>query len=110
MSEIAELTKQIVKFRDDRNWSQFHTGKDLAICLDVEAAELLEVFLWKTDKEIDVEHLKDELADVMNCALLLAHKYKLNVKDIMLAKLKKNAIKYPVKTAKDSKKKYSDLK
>lgn len=110
MGEIAELTKQIVKFRDDRNWEQFHTGKDLAICLDVEAAELLEVFLWKKDKEIDVEHLKDELADVMYCALLLAHKYKFDVKKIMEAKLKKNAVKYPVKKAKNSKKKYSELK
>src|SRR6185312_1843728 len=101
MGEFADVTKKIVKFRDDRNWAQFHNGKDLAICLSVEAAELLEVFLWKKDKEIDIEHLKDELADVMNCALLLAEKYKLNVKDIMLAKLKKNELKYPVAKAKN---------
>jgi len=109
MGEFADVTKKIVKFRDDRNWAQFHNGKDLAICLSVEAAELLEVFLWKKDKEIDIEHLKDELADVMNCALLLAEKYKLNVKDIMLAKLKKNELKYPVAKAKNSKKKYNEI-
>ena len=108
MGEFADVTRKIVKFRDDRNWAQFHNGKDLAVCLSVEAAELLEVFLWKKDKEIDVEHLKDELADVMNCALLLAEKYKLNVKDIMLAKLKKNELKYPVAKARNSKKKYNE--
>jgi NTP pyrophosphatase (non-canonical NTP hydrolase) len=109
MGEIAELTKNIVKFRDDRNWAQFHNGKDLAICLSVEASELLELFLWKKDEEVNIENLKDELADVMNCALLLAEKYKLNVKEIMTAKLKKNAIKYPVEKAKNSKKKYNEL-
>lgn len=109
MGEISELTKNIVKFRDERNWEQFHTGKDLAICLDVEAAELLELFLWKTDDEVDMECLKDELADVLNCALLLAHKYKLNVKEIMQNKIKKNALKYPIQKSKNSKRKYTEL-
>jgi NTP pyrophosphatase (non-canonical NTP hydrolase) len=109
MTEIEELTKKIIKFRDERNWEQFHTGKDLAICLNVEAAELLELFLWKSDEEVDITNLKDELADVLNSAFLLAHRYNLNIKDIICSKLKKNATKYPIKKAKDSKKKYNEL-
>jgi len=109
MGEIAEFTKKILKFRDDRNWKKFHNGKDLALCLGAEAGELLEVFLWKKDTEIDKQALQDELADVMYCALLLAYTYKLNVKDIMDAKMKKNELKYPASKAKNSSKKYNKL-
>jgi NTP pyrophosphatase (non-canonical NTP hydrolase) len=109
MGDIEELTKKIVKFRDDRNWAQFHNGKDLAICLNVEAAELLELFLWKNDKEVNTNNLKDELADVLYSAFLIANKYNMNIKEIVLSKLKKNELKYPIEKAKNSKKKYNEL-
>ena len=63
MNELSEITRKIISFRDARNWEQFHNPKDLAICLNVESSELLELFLWKQDHEEDIEELKIELAD-----------------------------------------------
>lgn len=107
--EIQALTDAILKFRDARDWAQFHDAKNVAICLNVEAAELLEVFLWKKPEEIDVGKLKDELADVFYSALLLADIHKLDVGKIVRDKLKKNAAKYPVKKSKGSRRKYDEL-
>ena len=109
MGEIKELTKKILEFRDERNWAQFHTGKDLAMCLNVEAGELLELFLWKKDEEVNTDKLKAELADVFYSALLLAHQYNLDVNDIVVNKIKSNAEKYPVEKFKDSNKKYDQM-
>lgn len=108
-SEIKHIVAEIKKFRDARDWAKFHDPKNLAINLSVEAAELLEVFLWKSPEEIDLGRLKDELADVFYSAFLLADTYQLDVKKIVRAKLKKNAVKYPVRKAKGSKKKYDEL-
>ena len=108
-SEIGSITEAIRKFRDARDWAKYHDPKNLAICLNVEAAELLEVFLWKNGDEIDVESLKEELADVFYSAFLLADAYGLDVGAIVRAKLKKNAKKYPVRKAKGSRKKYTEL-
>lgn len=108
-SEIGSITDSIRKFRDARDWAKFHDPKNLAICLNVEAAELLEVFLWKNGDEIDVERLKEELADVFYSAFLLADGFGLDVGAIVRSKLKKNAKKYPVRKAKGSSKKYTDL-
>ena len=108
-TEIEAIVADIKKFRDARDWKQFHDPKNLAICLNVEAAELLEVFLWKSHEEIDRERLQEELADVLYAALLLADGYGLDVGKIVRAKLKKNALKYPVKKAKGSRKKYDEL-
>jgi NTP pyrophosphatase (non-canonical NTP hydrolase) len=108
MSDIKNLTKKILEFRDERNWAQFHTGKDIAMCMNVESSEVLELFLWKKDHEVSRDKLKDELADVFYSALLLAHTYELNVTDIVLEKLKKNAEKYPVEKAKNSNRKYNE--
>ncbi|HTF06462.1 MAG TPA: nucleotide pyrophosphohydrolase [Bacteroidia bacterium] len=109
MGEIKELTKKILEFRDERNWAQFHTGKDLAINLNVEASELLELFLWKKSEDVNVEKLKLELADVFYSALLLAHTYDVDVNEIVSDKLRINAAKYPVDKAKGSNKKYDQL-
>lgn len=109
MGEIAELTKKILAFRDARDWAQFHTGKDLAICMNVESSELLELFLWKKSEEVDTNKLKEELADVFYSALLLAHQYNLDVNDIVMDKLKRNEEKYPVDKSKGSNKKYDQL-
>lgn len=109
MSNIAELTKKIVKFRDDRDWKKFHDPKDLAIALNIESSELLENFLWKSSKEADLEKVKEELADIFSYALLLAESYNLDVEEIITEKIKKNNHKYPIEKAKGSNKKYNQL-
>lgn len=99
----------MVKFRDERDWEQFHNSKDLALALSVEASELLELFLWKKNEEFNLDKLKDELADVLMYALLLAYKNNLDVNQIVLDKIKKNAEKYPVDKAKGNATKYNEL-
>ena len=109
MNDIQQLTEILLKFRDERDWAQFHNAKDLALALNIEAAELLEVFLWKTPEQADIDSVKEELADVITFALLLADKYGLDVKQIVLEKMEKNARKYPVEKSKGSAKKYTEL-
>lgn len=108
-TEIKSIVDDIKKFRDQRDWKKFHDPKNLAICLSVEAAELLEVFLWKNHDEINPEKLKEELADVFYSALLLADGFNLDVGQIVREKLKKNAKKYPVKKSKGSNRKYDEV-
>lgn len=101
--------KQIVSFTEERDWDQFHNGKDLALALSIEASELNEAFLWKKAEDVSINKVKEELADIMNYAFLIAHKYDLDIKEIILEKLSKNADKYPVNKAKGSAKKYTEL-
>ena len=109
MNDIQQLTEILRGFRDERDWAQFHNAKDLAMALNIEAAELLEVFLWKAPEQADIDSVKEELADVIAFALLLADKYDLDVKQIVLEKMAKNALKYPVEKSKGSAKKYTEL-
>ena len=109
MSDLEELRQAIAKFTQERDWDQFHNGKDLALALSIEAAELNEAFLWKDASEVNVEKVKEELADVFNYAIQIADKYNLDVKQIVLDKLQKNAEKYPVDKAYGSAKKYNEL-
>lgn len=109
MSDLEELRQSIVKFTQDRDWDQFHNGKDLALALSIEASELNEAFLWKEAKEVNVEKVKEELADIFNYAILIADKYDLDIKQIVLDKLRRNAEKYPVDKAYGSAKKYNEL-
>ena len=109
MSELNELISKIVKFRDDRDWAQFHNPKDLAIALNIEASELLELFLWKNEDGANIGRVKEELADILIYSLLLANKYNLDVQTIIESKLKQNSEKYPVDKAKGSAKKYNEL-
>ncbi|SDW05128.1 nucleotide pyrophosphohydrolase [Nitrosomonas oligotropha] len=109
LNDIQQLTETLRKFRDERDWAQFHNAKDLAMALNIEAAELLEVFLWKAPEQADIDSVKEELADVIAFALLLADKYDLDVKQIVLEKMAKNALKYPVEKSKGSAKKYTEL-
>ena len=109
MSDLEELRKAIVQFTQDRDWDQFHNGKDLAIALSIEANELLESFLWKAPEEAKPERIREELADVLNYAFQMADKYNLDIKEIMLEKLRKNAEKYPVEKARGNAKKYSEV-
>ena len=109
MSDLEELRKAIVEFTQERDWDQFHNGKDLALALSIEASELNEAFLWKDANEVKVEKVKEELADIVNYAILIADKYNLDIKQIVLDKLKRNAEKYPVDKAHGSAKKYNEL-
>ena len=109
MSDLEELRKAIVQFTQERDWNQFHNGKDLALALSIEASELNEAFLWKDAQDVNVEKVKEELADIFNYAILIADKYDLDVKQIVLDKLRRNAEKYPVDKAYGSAKKYDEL-
>ena len=108
-----ETINQVLKFRDDRNWKQFHNPKDLAISISLEAAELLEVFQWSAD-DVVCEHKKDkireELADVVNYCILMADACDLDLDEIVQAKIKRNHEKYPVEKAYGNKEKYTELK
>ena len=110
MNDIEEILIELRRFNQDRDWDQFHNGKDLAIAISLESAELLEVFLWKSPENVPVEKVREELADVLNYAFQMADKYGLDIKEIMLSKIRKNAEKYPVSMAKGSAKKYTELK
>jgi NTP pyrophosphatase (non-canonical NTP hydrolase) len=113
---ISELKQLIKQFRDERDWEQFHDPKNLAEGLIIEAGELLEHFLWK-DKEQIAEQLKndptfreeigDELADVINYALLLSMALNMDVEEITKRKIEKTKIKYPVEKSKGSAAKYT---
>lgn len=112
MAELAELTNFLVKFRNERDWKQFHDAKNLATAISIEAAELNELFLWKTVDEcmeVDKERIGDELADIMVYALLLSEKFGFDVKKIIMNKMDKNAEKYPVNKSKGNARKYTEL-
>ncbi|MGI6644719.1 MAG: nucleotide pyrophosphohydrolase [Bacilli bacterium] len=105
--------EKVVNFSKVRDWEQYHTGKDLAVSLSLEASELLEVYQWsgkdewvkeKTDK------IKEELADILMYSILIADAYNLDLDEIVLEKLKDNERKYPVNLAKGKKEKYNELK
>jgi NTP pyrophosphatase (non-canonical NTP hydrolase) len=106
------LLNKIIKFRDDRNWSQFHNSKDLAISISLEAAELLELFQWNNSKEaVNNYHqeLQDELADIMIYCALMVDKLNIDLDKAIEEKLEKNKEKYPVDKSYNSKEKYDQL-
>lgn len=112
MTDIEKITNELIAFRDERDWAQFHDTKNLATALSIEAAELNELFLWKDTTEsenVDKEKLKEELADVLAYAFLIAEKHKLNISEIVLNKIKLNRLKYPIDKAKGKSTKYSEL-
>ena len=108
-SDIMEIMEQIVSFTKERDWDQFHNGKDLALALSLEAAELNEAFLWKKAEEVNIEKIKEELADIFNYAFLIANKYDLDIKKIISDKITNNANKYPIEKSKGSARKYTEL-
>ncbi len=109
MNENQKILEALLKFRNERDWDQFHNKKDLALALSIEAAELLELFLWKKADEANEEKVKEELADVFAYAFLLAEKYQFDVKEIILEKIEKNEKKYPVEKSRGTSKKYNEL-
>lgn len=112
MNDFQILIDELIRFRDARHWEQFHNSKDLALAISIEAAELNELFLWKTTEEselIDRDKIKEELADVLAFSLLLAGKHGFDVKEIVLEKITRNNEKYPVEKAKGTARKYNEL-
>ncbi len=104
---MKDLMDRIIKFRDDRDWAQFHTPDNLTKSLVIEASELLELFQWSND--VDKEHLSEELADIFIYALLLLIEYNLDFNDIISNKIDKNEKKYPVDKAFGRSTKYNKL-
>ena len=107
-----ETIDMVLKFRDDRNWRQFHNPKDLAISVSLEASELLEIFQWSADDlfcENKKEKIEEELADVLNYCILMADACGLDLDEIIQAKVKRNSEKYPVELAFGNKAKYTEL-
>ena len=116
MSEFQDVLREILAFRDARDWAQFHTPRNLAAAVAIEAAELQEVLLWMSDDEVDQllegekhERVKEELADVLIYAFLMAHEADVDPIDAIRRKLEKNEGKYPVDRAKGRSDKYSEL-
>lgn len=115
MTTLEELTAAAASFAEERDWGQFHTPKDLALGLTLEAAELAELMQWKNGDELTAhlaanrEALEDELADVLWYTLLLAHYQDINLAAAFERKLAKNAAKYPVDKARGSAAKYTEL-
>ena len=111
---ISKETVELVKrFRDDRNWSQFHNPKDLAISINLEASELLEIFQWSgadLDCKDKLDKIKEELADVLSYSILLADRCGIDMDEIITDKMKRNAEKYPIEAAYGNKEKYTELK
>ncbi len=111
---LSELTDEALRFRDARDWAQFHRPKDLALGLSIEAGELGELFLWKTEAEVEAslgeprfrERLGEELADVTLFLLYLAHRTGIDLAAAVRDKLGKNASKYPVERFRGSARKY----
>ena len=115
MSEIEKITKKIKKFRDERDWMQFHNHKDVALSLVLEAAEVLEHFQWKKPGEVEAhgkackDEIADELADVAMYLFELADNLGIDLPKAIEVKLAKNAQKYPIEKAKGSSQKYTKL-
>lgn len=105
---MEKAIKEILKFNEERDWNQYHAPVHLAKSICIEAGELLECFQW-SDDNYDKEHVCEELADVVNYCILMADKLDVNLEEILLSKLEKNAIKYPVDKAKGKSDKYDKL-
>lgn len=115
MTDLDKLQRMVVKFRDERDWKQFHNPKDLAISLVLESTEFLEHFQWKTEAET-IEHLKnrkaevdEELADVLYWVLLIANDLNINLDEAFVKKMVQNQAKYPITKAKGKHTKYTEL-
>jgi len=115
MNDIKDITGKIKKFRDERDWMQFHDPKNMAVSIILEASELLEHFQWKTTEEVEkyakqnLAEIRDEIADIALYLFELSDNLGINLTDAMEQKLKKNEMKYPVEKAKGKHTKYNKL-
>ncbi len=105
---MQKTLERIKKFRDDREWKQFHTPSNLAKAISIESGELLEEFLWDNDN-FNLQNVKEELADVMIYCIHMANALDVNIEDIINMKMDKNELKYPVEKAKGKSTKYTEL-
>lgn len=115
MSDIIELTKIITKFRDERDWKQFHNPKDMALSLVLEAGEVMEHFQWKNEEEVrkyivtNKKEIGEELADVFYWILLMSHDLHIDLKEALQKKMVISNKKYPIEKSKGTHKKYTEL-
>ncbi|MEB8127619.1 nucleotide pyrophosphohydrolase [Staphylococcus succinus] len=112
MDETKKILKEINQFIDERNWRQFHNEKDLSLSISLEAAELLELFQWKSSEKAvnnSRERLAEELADVLIYSYMLADNLGFDINEIIRKKLVKNAEKYPIEKSKDNNDKFNDF-
>ena len=117
MLDINAIKSLLIQFRDDRNWQQFHTLKNLIISLNLEAAELLELTQWKSDSEVDIQKssedfqqsLQEECADVFLYLLLISENAGFDLLSVAKSKIEKNAIRYPIAQSYGSAKKYTEF-
>lgn len=115
--DLAELTARLLAFRDERDWAQFHTTKNLMLSLALEAAELLEIAQWKSDVQVDEAladpatrgRLSEECADVLLYLLLICEKANIDLAEVAAAKIERNALKYPVEKARGNSLKYDQF-
>ena len=110
--EMKNLHSSIIQFRDDRNWKQFHSLKDLLLGLNIECGELSELFLWKSNEEIGnipKEKVEHELADIFIFLNYISHHFNIDLEKAVVEKMKVNAEKYPVEKSFGSNKKYDQL-
>lgn len=107
--EINDILNQIRIFNKERDWDKFHSGDSLAKSICIESSELLEVFQW-SNKEKNIDKVKEELADVLLYCFMMADHYDLDIPSIMIDKLNKNKQKYPVDKCKGISNKYDELK
>ena len=105
---MKDIIEKLVKFRDDRNWKQFHTPENLSKSVILEAAELLENYQWGEGHE-DIDNVKDEIADILSYCLYICEHYNFDVKEILNNKITKNEKKYPIDKAYGKSNKYNDL-
>ncbi len=115
MDRIQKLLDKIKKFRDERDWKQFHNHKDMAISIVLESAELLEHFQWKNNEEIEKavkesrEEIGEEMADILVYLLELSDNLGIDIIEAAEKKMEKNETRYPVHKTKGSSKKYTEL-
>lgn len=110
--EINELENIIIQFRNNRNWEQFHTLKDLLLGLNIETSELSELFLWKSEpevKDISQEQIANEIADIFIFLSYIAYHFNVNIEKAVLAKIEINNKKYPIDKSYGKNKKYNKL-
>ena len=114
-NSLADLTREVTHFRDERNWKQFHNPKDAAVSLLLEVAELLELMQWKNGEDLEAylterrKEVGEELSDILYWVLLLAHDLQIDLSSAFMEKLAANKLKYPVDRSTGSSKKYTEL-
>ncbi|AGF57447.1 NTP pyrophosphatase (non-canonical NTP hydrolase) [Clostridium saccharoperbutylacetonicum] len=105
---MKDTINRIIKFRNDRDWNQFHTPANLSKAISIEAGELLEEFLWD-EENYNKEHVLEELADVIVYCIHMADALNVDLEEIINIKMDKNELKYPIEKARGNSKKYTEL-